>query len=91
VSGWESLPFVSCDGQNWPLGFAAKILEIPERELRKRVKQEQVEPAGVIRMADFRRSGRQPAAYPASELIRIAENIRTAQDNEGEEKVSRSA
>ena len=84
MTGWTSLPFVPHDGQNWPLGFAAKILEIPEHELRKRVKQDNIQPAGIIRMAEFRRSGRHQAAYPASELIRIAEGIRTAQGNPGE-------
>ncbi len=74
--GWESLPFVPCDGQNWPLSFAAEFLDIPERDLRKQVRDRGIEPTGVIRMAGFRRSGRQPMAYPAAELITIAEDLR---------------
>lgn len=77
--GWQGLPFVPCDGQNWPIPFAAELLDVPERELRKRIADEGIEPAGVIRMASFRRSGRQPRAYPAVELIRIAEAISSCQ------------
>ena len=78
-SGWQGLPFVPCDGQNWPLAFAARFLDIPERSLREQVRKRGVEPAGVIQMADFRRSGRQPMAYPAAELITIAESFRLPQ------------
>lgn len=79
TQGWQGLPFVPCDGQNWPLAFAAEFLDIPERDLRKQIASRGVEPAGVIRMAGFRRSGRQPRAYPAAELITIAEVLRTSQ------------
>jgi len=89
--GWEGLPFVPHDGNNWPLPFAASLLDIPEKDLRKQVRAEAIEPAGVIRMAGFRRSGRQPRAYPAAELIRIAESIRAGRESGEEEKVSRSA
>lgn len=82
--GWESLPFVPCDGQNWPLAFAAEFLDIPEKDLRKQIRDRGIEPAGVIRMAGFRRSGRQPRAYPAAELINIAETMRPSQDNREE-------
>jgi hypothetical protein len=67
------------DGRNWPLPFAAELLGVSEQALRKKVAAEGIEPAGVIRMSGFRRSGRQPRAYPASELIRIAETITSAQ------------
>jgi hypothetical protein len=73
--GWRSLPFVDLDGTSWPLPFAAQILEIPLRDLRKRVKEEGLEPSGVIRMREYRSQGRQPRAYPAAELIRIAEEM----------------
>lgn len=76
-SGWEGLPLVACDGQNWPVAFAARFLDIPEKDLRKQIASRGIEPAGVIRMADFRRSGRNPRAYPAAELINIAESFRT--------------
>ena len=91
LPGWEGLPFVSLDGQNWPVSFAAKLLDIPERELLRRIKREGIEPAGVIRMSGFRRSGRQPRAYPASELMRIAEDISGCQPDGGSEETFRSA
>ena len=61
------------DGQNWPLSFAAQMLDIPQRKLEKLVRDAEIQPAGVIRMASFRRQGRAPRAYPASELIKISE------------------
>lgn len=88
--GWDSLPLVPPDGDNWPLSLAAQLLDIPEKDLRRRVEREKVEPAGVIRMADFRRSGRHPKAYPSSELIRIAEGIRLAQAERQEKEIPRS-
>lgn len=89
--GWTGMSFVPLDGQNWPVSFAAKLLDIPERELRKQIKDEGIEPAGVIRMSGFRRSGRQPMAYPAAELIRIAEGITALQANGEGEETFRSA
>lgn len=71
--GWRSLPFVDLDGTSWPLAFAAGILDVPLPDLRKRVKEEGLEPSGVVRFRDYRSQGRQPRAYPAAELIRIAE------------------
>jgi hypothetical protein len=75
LQGWKGLPFTELDGMSWPLNFAAKILQVSELDLRKEVKQQGVEPTGVIRMRDYRSQGRQPRAYPATELIRIAEAI----------------
>jgi hypothetical protein len=74
--GWESLPFVDIDGQNWPLEFASKMLDIPVRDLQDLVRITGLQPAGTIRMASFSRKGRQPRAYPAEKLITIAEAIR---------------
>lgn len=71
--GWKSLPFVDLDGTSWPLPFAAGLLGVPLADLRKRVKEEGLEPSGVMRMRDYRSQGRQPRAYLATELIRIAE------------------
>jgi hypothetical protein len=88
---WGSLPFVSLDGENWPLSFAAMILDVPEPDLRRRVRKEKVEPAGVIRMSEFRRSGRQPMAYPAGKLIMLAEAIQAAQREREEKENPRSA
>lgn len=91
LPGWGGLPFVPLDGRNWPVSFAAKLLDVPERELLRRIELEGLEPAGVIRMSGFRRSGRQPRAYPASELVRIAEDIRVPQVDGGSEETFRSA
>lgn len=73
--GWRGLPFVDLDGTSWPLAFAAQLLEVKESDLRKRVKEKGIEPAGVVRMRSYRSQGRQPRAYPATELIRIAEEM----------------
>ena len=73
--GWKGLPFTELDGMSWPLNFAARILGVSELDLRKRVRDEDVQPTGVIRMRDFRSQGRQPRAYPAADLIRIAESM----------------
>jgi len=89
--GWESLPPVESDGQHWPLPFAAKILDISERRLRQEVRERGIEPSGVLKMADFRRSGRNPKAYPAAELITIAESFQRAQPVPGEQEISRNA
>lgn len=75
---WHSLPFVPLDGANWPVSVAAKILDVSEKDLRKGLKEQGVAPAGVIRMAGFRRSGRHPMAYPAANLINIAETYRNS-------------
>ena len=48
--GWQSLPFVDLDGQNWPLSVAAKVLDVPEDDLRHLVRITGLEPAGVMRM-----------------------------------------
>jgi hypothetical protein len=75
LPGWKDIGFVDLDGQSWSLAFAAKVLDVPERDLRKRVREEGLEPVGVIRMRTFRSQGRQPRAYSAEELIRIAETL----------------
>jgi hypothetical protein len=74
--GWAGVPFVEFDGVNWPLDFAAKMLDIPLRDLTDLVRITGLRPAGTIRMASYRRQGRQPRAFEASRLIRIAEAIR---------------
>jgi hypothetical protein len=73
--GWVSIPEVDLDGKNWSLGFAAKILDVPEKDLRRRVREEKLEPSGVIAIRGYRSQGRHPRAYPAVELIRIAEAL----------------
>jgi hypothetical protein len=71
--GWRSLPFVTLDGQDWPLEFAARMLDIPLTDLRKRVKDSDLQPSGVIRMRGYSSQGRQPRAYPAVKLIELCE------------------
>jgi hypothetical protein len=78
--GWASLPFVDIDGKNWPLDFAAKMLDIPLKDLQDLVRISGLPPAGVIRMSDFSRKGRQPRAYPADKLILLTEEIRELRD-----------
>lgn len=68
------------DGDNWTLDIAAKLLSIPERDLRDLVRITGLAPSGVIRMAPFRRQGRQPRAYPADKLILISETVRGLSD-----------
>lgn len=79
--GWASIPFVEIDGEHWPLDFAAKLLDIPLEDLRDLVRITGLKPSGVIRMADFRRQGRQPRAYPAGKLILITEKIAELKDS----------
>lgn len=74
--GWQGLPEVSADGQDWPLDFAAKLLGMPERDLRDLVRIMGLPPTGTIKTAQFRRSGRNPRAYDASKLIKISEAMR---------------
>lgn len=78
--GWEGLPFVELDGQSWPVSFAAGFLGVAEEDLRALVKISGLQPSGVIKMADFRRSGRQPKAYPATGLIRLSEVARSLRE-----------
>lgn len=73
--GWAGIPFVEIDGVNWPLEFAAKMLDIPARDLADLVRILGLQPAGTIRMASYRRQGRQPRAFEAAKLIRITEVI----------------
>lgn len=73
--GWAGIPFVEIDGVNWPLDFAAKMLDIPVRDLADLVRIVNLQPAGTIKMASYRRQGRQPRAFGAAKLIRITEVI----------------
>ena len=78
--GWEGLPFTELDGRNWPVSFAAGVLEMPEQDLRDLIRIAGLKPSGVLRISDFRRSGRQPKAYPATGLIRLAEVARSLRE-----------
>lgn len=69
--GWAGEAPVPVDGLNWPLDFAAAMLNIPERDLRDLVRITGLKPAGTMRMAAFRRSGRNPRVYDSGKLIKI--------------------
>jgi hypothetical protein len=74
--GWGHTPEVPIDGVNWPLPFAAKTLEISERDLRDLIRVVGLEPAGTMKMASYRRSGRNPRVYEASKLIKLVSGAR---------------
>jgi hypothetical protein len=74
LPGWGSLPFVDLDGQDWPLEFAARMLDVPLADLRKRVLAAGLQPSGVIRMRPYRSQGWQPRAYHATDLIELYED-----------------
>jgi hypothetical protein len=75
VQGWTGSGFVDLDGVNWPLVFAAQMLDMPEKDLRDLVRITGLEPVGEIRMSTYSRQGRQPRAYRAEDLIRICEAV----------------
>lgn len=73
--GWTGIPFAELDGQSWTLDFAAKLLDIPERDLRDVIRITGLQPSGVLNMRHYRSQGRAPRAYPAGGLIRLSEAI----------------
>jgi hypothetical protein len=79
--GWKGIELVDNDGENWPLDFAAGLLQMPEKDLRDLVRivnnlhPGALEPAGTIKMAAFRRQGRHPRAYPGSKLLMLVEGL----------------
>jgi len=79
--GWKGRELVESNGDHWPLDFAAKLLQLPERDLRDLVRivghmhPGALEPSGTIRMAAFRRQGRHPRAYPGSKLLMLVEGL----------------
>lgn len=74
--GWNGAPPVALDGKNWPLDMAAEIIGIPEKDLRDLVRILKLPPAGTIRTAAFKRSGRNPRAYSGTKLVKICEAMR---------------
>jgi hypothetical protein len=72
--GWSGVTPVELDGKNWPLDIAARLLDVPEKDLRKLVRQHGLQPAGTANMRPFRGSGRAARVYPAHDLIRITED-----------------
>jgi hypothetical protein len=71
--GWAGAPVVELDGASWTLDFAAKMLDIPERDLRDLVRIAELQPSGVMNMRAYKVQGRAPRAYPAEKLIKITE------------------
>ena len=66
-AGRAFLSWRSTDRTWISLDFAAKMLEIPLKDLTDLVRIVKLEPAGVIRMASYhRRQGRQPRAFRGS-------------------------
>lgn len=76
VKGWAGAPPVPVDGDNWPVEFAAKTLGISEKDLRDLIRITGLEPAGTMKMASFKRSGRNPRVYDAAKLIMLYNAMR---------------
>lgn len=72
---WAHLRELPLDGMHWPIPFAAGLLGIDEKDLRKMVKLAGLEPSGTANMAGYRRSGRQPRVYAAEDLIALHEQV----------------
>lgn len=81
--GWTGLPPVRLDGDNWTIQFAAKMLDMTEQDVRDIIRITGLEPSGTMRMASYARQGRQPRAYPAEKLVKIAEALRTLREQLG--------
>ncbi len=75
MKGWEGLPELPLDGQNWPLDFAAETLGIPLNHLRILVQVFDIQPAGTAKLASFSRQGRQKRVYSAQRLIELYDDI----------------
>lgn len=73
--GWGHAPEVPITGENWPLPFAAKTLDISERDLRDLIRVVGLPPVGTMKMASYRRSGRNPRVYEASKLIKLVSGV----------------
>jgi hypothetical protein len=83
--GWQGKLPVALDGNSWPLDFAAKILECSEKDLRDLIRITGLQPVGTMKMASYRRSGRNPRAYDASVLVRLWQGINDLTDSLGNE------
>jgi hypothetical protein len=66
--------------ENWPLPLAAKVLCVPERDLRDLVRMLGLKPSGTANMRDFSTQGRTSRVYPAEHLILICESIAVLRD-----------
>lgn len=73
--GWKGKLPVPVDGNTWPLDFAAKTMGVSEKDLRDLIRILEVEPEGTMKMASYRRSGRNPRAYNASLLVNMWQDI----------------
>ena len=73
--GWGGKPSVALDGHSWPVDFAAKAIGCSEKDLRDAIRILEIEPVGTLRMAAYRRSGRNPRAYDASKLVAMWQGL----------------
>lgn len=71
AKGWVGLPPVELTGDCWPLDFAARHMGVSERDLRDVVRVTGLPPAGVMKTASYRRSGRNPRVYEAARLLEL--------------------
>lgn len=79
--GWKGKMPVALDGNNWPLDFAAKMLGCSEKDLRDLVRITGLEPAGTMKTATYRRSGRHPRAYDGSKLVLMWQAVNDLAEN----------
>jgi hypothetical protein len=73
--GWAGKLPVALDGDNWPVDFAAKMLGCSEKDLRDLIRIVGLQPTGTMRMASYRRSGRNPRAYSGSKLVELWQSV----------------
>ena len=79
--GWKGKMPVPVDGNSWPLDFAAKMLGCSEKDLRDLVRITGLEPVGTMKMASYRRSGRNPRAYDGSKLVLMWQAVSDLAEN----------
>lgn len=79
--GWKGKMPVALDGNSWPLDFAAKMLGCSEKDLRDLVRITGLEPTGTMKMASYRRSGRNPRAYDGSKLVLMWQAVNDLAEN----------
>lgn len=73
--GWRSLPEQKLDGNHWTVPVASQVLGIPLDDLKALIRIAGVQPSGTAKMAAYRRSGRQPRVYLATDLITLSEAL----------------
>jgi hypothetical protein len=56
------------------------MLDMTEQDVRDIIRITGLEPSGTMKMASYARQGRQPRAYPAVKLVKIAEALRALRE-----------